>query len=255
MPKQGEIDYLRRLGEDGTLSSFNKPFSEDTCGKALMDLGAIISLLPQPPSRLLDLGVGTGWTSIFFGKRGYDVVGQDISEDMIKLANLNKARYQTENIEFMVSDYESMNFQSEFDCAVFYDALHHAENEEAALRAVFQALRPGGVCVTIEPGEGHCTSTQSIEAARLYGVTERDMPPALIIARAQKIGFGGVKVFQRYNQVVQIPDLAFQENAFWRWFRLNLEALKGLPPLSGWRRRRRFLRRARTTSHIVVLIK
>ena len=42
-----------------------------------------MGFLPDPPARILDMGCGGGWTSIFFAKRGYEVVGQDISQDMI----------------------------------------------------------------------------------------------------------------------------------------------------------------------------
>ena len=83
MAKQGEIDYLMRIGEAGARHAAGKPYSDVGCGSYLMQIGCIMSLLPQPPCRLLDAGCGTGWTSVLFARRGYDVVGVDISEDMI----------------------------------------------------------------------------------------------------------------------------------------------------------------------------
>ena len=139
--KQGEIDYMRQIGEDGARSAYDKPFSHFTCSKNLVDLGLIMTLLPQPPGRLLDLGCGTGWTSAFFARRGYRVVGQDIAPDMIRFAEQNKTRYEASQLEFIVSDYESMSFSEPFDCAVFYDSLHHAVDERAALQSVYRALR------------------------------------------------------------------------------------------------------------------
>src|SRR5207244_11070644 len=83
MAKSGEIDYLKNLGAAGVWHAANKPFSDPGCGRYLAELGAILALLPPPPARLLDLGCGTGWTSVFFARAGYDVVGVDLAPDMI----------------------------------------------------------------------------------------------------------------------------------------------------------------------------
>jgi SAM-dependent methyltransferase len=256
MPKQGEIDYLRLSGEAGIRFARDKPFSAPDCGRVFLDLGVLFSVLPPPPAWLLDLGVGTGWTSVFFGKRGYEVVGQDISSDMIQQADINKARYSTPNVEFITTDYEHLDFQNEFDCAVFYDCLHHAEDEQSALRAVYRALKPGGICVTVEPGRGHASAMESRNAVAHFGVTERDMPPALILAGAKEAGFGGFRVYRRFMEPVELPAQIFTgSHPLALWALANLFALKATMPFQGWRRHRRLLRDARQGSHIVVLTK
>jgi SAM-dependent methyltransferase len=189
MSKAAEQAYLRKLGDAGREHSKNKPFSDNDRGVNLVAIGAMLSLLPPPPGRLLDLGCGGGWTSVFFARSGYEVVGQDISQDMIGLAEENAARTAMLSISFRQGDYETAAFHEEFDCAVFFDSLHHAEDEAAALRCAFAALRPGGVLLTLEPGEGHSIHPNAIEAVRLYGVSERDMPPHLINRRGQEAGF------------------------------------------------------------------
>ena len=187
--KQGEIDYITSIGEAGARHAYDKPFSDLTCPKNLIDLGVIFCLLPPPPARVLDLGCGTGWTSAFIAKRGYSVVGQDIAPGMIDLAKRNKQRHGVEQLEFVVSDYESLRFESEFDGAVFYDSLHHADDEAAALVSAWRALKPGGVLVTHEPGAGHSRQPASIEAMRRYGVNEKDMPPSKIFELGRRAGF------------------------------------------------------------------
>ena len=49
---------------------------------------AVLELLPRPwaNARLLDVGCGTGHWSRFFAEQGYDVVGLDISPEMIEVA-------------------------------------------------------------------------------------------------------------------------------------------------------------------------
>jgi SAM-dependent methyltransferase len=108
MAKQGEIEYLRKIGAAGVRHAVGKPFTDPYCPAHLMQIGAVMLLLPPPPARLLDLGCGTGWTSLFFGRRGYDVVGADIAPDMIEHANRLRDHASLDNLRFAVRDYEEM---------------------------------------------------------------------------------------------------------------------------------------------------
>ena len=222
MAKQGEIDYLRNIGQDGIRHAVHKPFSDNECGKYLFELGAVFTLLPPPPARLLDIGCGTGWTSRFFAKRGYDVVGIDIAPDMIAQA-LEAARSEGfDNITFRACDYENAGFHCEFDCAVFFDSLHHAENEQQAVSMAFRALKPGGVCVTSEPGTGHQDQPGSIEAMQRWGVTEKDMPPKKIIQLGRKAGFTSFRVVPHafdinvavFKTALDIPQGEYSQSAY-----------------------------------------
>jgi len=204
MAKQGEIDYLRNIGPEGQEHAFNKPFSDINCGRYLVDLGIIMSLMPPPPAKLLDLGAGTGWTSVFFARRGFNVVGQDIAPDAIELANKNKERNNLNNLDFVQNDYEKMSFREEFDIAIFYDSLHHCIDEEKAMQSAYDALRKGGILITVEPGEGHANSEASKRTVEKFGVTEKDMPPRLIISVGKKIGFKRAQVYRRYINPVEL---------------------------------------------------
>jgi SAM-dependent methyltransferase len=194
MPKAGEKTYFSAIGEDSALNTLNKPFAGPNNGPLMSQIGAIMSLLPNPPGKLLDLGCGTGWTSVMFARRGYDVVGQDISEEAVEMANKHMLS-PSYKLKFEANDYEGMTYRDEFDCAVFFDSLHHAEDEVAALKSVYKALRPGGVLVVSEPGKGHGTSAEAKEAMEKFGVTERDMPPAIIVKSGKKAGFKSARVF------------------------------------------------------------
>jgi len=203
MAKQGEIDYLRQIGEEGVEHAVNKPFSDQHCAGNLMQMGALMALLPPPPARLLDVGCGTGWTSVFFARHGYEVVGVDISPDMIFHANRMKEKHEIANLEFMVADYEAMPFANAFDCAVFYDSLHHAVDEIEAVRMVHRALRPGGVCLTSEPGKGHGRNEAVAALAKEYNVTEKDMPPKKIRRIGKHVGFRAFQVFPHAGDLKQ----------------------------------------------------
>jgi SAM-dependent methyltransferase len=195
MPKQGEIDYLRKAGEEGMAHVMNKPFSDHNCKGNLMQMGAILHLLPPPPARILDLGCGSGWTSIFLGRLGYEVVGQDIAEDMIRCASANRDKERLSRVRFVVGDYEHASWSSEFDGVLFYDALHHAVDERRALQAAYDALKPGGLCIASEPGEGHTKTREAVEAVERFGVTEKDMGYKKIFAIGREIGFSHLRVY------------------------------------------------------------
>jgi SAM-dependent methyltransferase len=195
MAKQGEIDYLATFGPAGAVHAQGKPFSDPGCGAMLADLGGILMLLPPPPLAVLDLGCGTGWTSQFLARRGYRVTGQDIAPDMIRLARERCDEGFTGSLQFVVSDYESLAFHDAFDAALFYDALHHAEDPAAALASAWRALKPGGVLLTIEPGVGHARAETSRRAVEAFGVTERDMPPRDIVRLARAAGFSHARVY------------------------------------------------------------
>jgi SAM-dependent methyltransferase len=195
MAKSGEIAYLRNIGPAGVAHAVNKPFSDPECSKYLAEMAAVLAILPPPPARLLDLGCGTGWTSAFFARAGYHVVGVDLAPDMIAEARRAGDRAGQPRLEFRVYDYEDLPFVDEFDAAVFYDSLHHAVDEQLAVCKAHQALRPGGVCVASEPGKGHSKSAAARHAVRMFDVTEKDMPPDKIFALGRRAGFQRFQVF------------------------------------------------------------
>jgi SAM-dependent methyltransferase len=188
-PKQGEREYFARIGEEGRRHALRKPFSDDHCLEYLANVTAFMSLMPPPPARIVEFGCGTGWLGQMFAQRGYEVIGIDISPDAIALANQLKAERGLTNVSYRVDDYESVQIQPPASCVLFHDALHHAESEDAALRAAYHALGPGGMVLCIEPGEGHSQSASSKHAVAEFGVHEKDMPPATIIRHARAAGF------------------------------------------------------------------
>ena len=195
MAKQDEIDYLRRAGPASVEHAAAKPFSDPNCGMYLVRIGTLMSLLPPRPARILDLGCGTGWTSLFFARAGYEVVGVDIAPDMIRLANELRDREGLTGASFVVSDYEALTYHNEFDAVVFFHSLHHADDEALAVRRAFTALKPGGVLLADEPGVGHSTSDETLAAVAKFGVTEKDLPPEHLVALGRAAGFDAFRVF------------------------------------------------------------
>lgn len=188
-PKAGEKAYYANLGPEGLAHARGKPWSDADCGKYLADLAAILTLMDPTRRRVLDFGCGTGWTSLLLGKAGYDVTGVDISADAIAIARENAAREGLTGLTFYAADYEEWVGTGDFDYVLFYDALHHAEDEQAAMAAAFRSLTTGGVLFAIEPGEGHSQSSGAAHAVETYQVHEKDMPPHYIWKLGRAAGF------------------------------------------------------------------
>jgi len=199
MPRPGELTYYDRIGDAGRRHSVGKPFSDDECGLYLLRAGALFSLLPPPPARVLDCGCGTGWLSYFLARRGYDVVGTDISAEAIALARANPPFRDGPAPTFIVADSESLDLRETFDAVVFFDSLHHATDEAAALRSAFRALRRGGMCIALEPGRGHARKSRAIDAE--YDVTDKDMPPGRICRVGRSAGFTRCRVLPAPQQL------------------------------------------------------
>jgi trans-aconitate 2-methyltransferase len=94
--------------------------------------------------RVLDVGCGDGRITAEIADRlpRGSVAGVDASEAMIRAAR--DAHAGRANASFEVADAAALAFAAEFDVAVSFNALHWVHDQEAALRGIAAALRPGG---------------------------------------------------------------------------------------------------------------
>jgi 2-polyprenyl-3-methyl-5-hydroxy-6-metoxy-1,4-benzoquinol methylase len=68
-------------------------------------------------SKILDIGCGTGRHAIELTKRGYNVTGIDLSEDMINKARKNAKKEDIE-VDFRIADARNLSFKEEFDLVI-----------------------------------------------------------------------------------------------------------------------------------------
>ena len=203
MTKKAEIEYLDKIGEEGVIHAVNKPYSDSNRGGLFMELGAVMTLMPPPPARVLECGCGTGGTSCILARCGYDVTGIDIAPRMIHYSEQNRLRGGLDNARFVEGDFEEAGFSSEFDCVLFFGSLHHAESEASAVKAAYNALKPGGFFVASEPGLGHHLRRVAKDAMEKYGVTEKDMTPKKMWKAGREAGFTDFRVYPR-SQVLSV---------------------------------------------------
>ncbi|NCA83689.1 MAG: class I SAM-dependent methyltransferase [Opitutae bacterium] len=99
-------------------------------------------------ARILDIGCGTGRHSLELARRGYAVVGVDLSDSLLARAR-EKAAGQDLPVVFQRQDARALPFAQEFDLAVMicegaFPLMETDEMNFAILRSAAQALKPGG---------------------------------------------------------------------------------------------------------------
>ena len=201
MAKVDEINYFKRLDREAKNYIENKPFSDRNTGKLLLQIGTVLSLIPQKPSKILDIGCGIGWTSLFLAKSGHKVLGIDISKYIIYEANKIKKRQKIKNLYYKTIDAEYLNIKNKFDCVLFFDSLHHFEKTKTVLKKTFLALKPGGICIIDEPGIFHHKSENAKNKIKDFNSTENDIIPKKIKKLSQRIGFKNFKCYPKISHL------------------------------------------------------
>ena len=111
-------------------------------------LSSLLTRYGKGRGLLLDLACGTGSVSVRLAKKGYEVIGVDLSPEMLSEAQ-NKAYSAGQNILFLCQDMTALDLYGTVDAAVCtLDGLCHLPDEEsvqAALRKVSLFMNPGGV--------------------------------------------------------------------------------------------------------------
>lgn len=116
---------------------------EDTYQKDLILPNLVRLLEIKPSDRILDVACGQGFFSKAFAERGAQVVGTDISAELIKIAQ-NKIGPR-EKYFVLPADRMSGNIiPSSFDKACIILALQNIENFQEAISQVSTALKKGG---------------------------------------------------------------------------------------------------------------
>jgi SAM-dependent methyltransferase len=101
--------------------------------------------------RVLDVGCGTGIHSIELARRGYEVLGVDLSQKMIEVAREKSRAAGVTGVYFLQADATRLEFEEEFDAVIaMYGVISYFtcdENLLEFLRSLRRALKKGGVFV------------------------------------------------------------------------------------------------------------
>jgi SAM-dependent methyltransferase len=109
---------------------------------------AMRMLKPQGGERVLDLACGSGRHSLELKRHGFEVVGADISPELLEIARA-EAEKEGLDVAFVEADLRDLEFDAEFDIVLSLNdgAIGYLESDEENLRTfdvISRSLRPGG---------------------------------------------------------------------------------------------------------------
>ena len=106
--------------------------------------------LKKNQQELLELACGTGILSVELANLGFNVVGLDLSEDMIKLAN-KRIDPEDEGLSFMTGDMLELKEKNKYDAVTCYsDSICYMSDEkqvEKVFQGVYNALNETGTFI------------------------------------------------------------------------------------------------------------
>jgi len=225
--KRGAIEYPARLAPSDRHHLLTKPFynlankisrwsgdglDEDT-QRHFTDFANMAYALALPSgARILDVGCGSGWLCEYFARLGYEMMGIDLSPDMIAIARerVNKVSYGADHetelrCRFLVHNIETAPLSQRFDAILCYDALHHFEDENAVLANISTMMAPGGQLFVMEgekPPEGSEMAAELRSVMRQYETLESPFEGEYLRELLQLHGFAIVGDYVAFRGLV-----------------------------------------------------
>jgi SAM-dependent methyltransferase len=133
--------------------------------------GAVFAMLaPKPGECILDLGCGDGTLTAEIRAAGADVLGVDLSDELLAVARMKGLAVQK-------ADGHALDFVQEFDAVFSNAALHWMRAPDLVIAGVARALKPKGRFVGEFGGHGNVAAIAS--AMRAVGA-ERGGDPAKV---------------------------------------------------------------------------
>lgn len=132
----------------------------------------IVDRARERGGRVLEIGCGYGMISLELARNGLHVVGVDLSEASIEIAE----KYRDENphregfgsLEYRSGDIMDLTFaEGAFDTVVFFRSLHHLPEAEKLMQHLHRWLKPSGGLLASEPVRAHVSRDTAFFAALL----------------------------------------------------------------------------------------
>jgi SAM-dependent methyltransferase len=162
-------------------SIYDELYAEkDYAAESQFALDQILTIAPQAPMHILDLGCGTGLHAMQLAKAGISVTGVDRSADMVAIAEKRKELSSEElqrRLHFKISDIRTLDLNRRFDAVL---SLFHVISyviEDCDLERTFQIVRRHldvggtflfdfwyGPAIRLDPPQQREKTVQTVEA-------------------------------------------------------------------------------------------
>jgi len=111
----------------------------------------VAGLISSNGKILLDVGIGTGRLATWLAEKGFEVVGVDVSKEMLKEAK-RKTKSLSENVHLVLGDGHFLPFKKEvFDGCICINVVNHIPQIDRFLKEVQYTIEPRGFFVVNFP--------------------------------------------------------------------------------------------------------
>jgi SAM-dependent methyltransferase len=107
------------------------------------------SILPHPAQTIVEVGCGNGYLCLELARDGHEVLGIDVSPDIIQVAERSSAAHPHPpgfgSLRYLCADVNTWQApESRFDCVIFNRSLHHLPALQHTMEKVQHLLKQGG---------------------------------------------------------------------------------------------------------------
>lgn len=151
-PDKSFVNEAYGLEDKGSMVAFYRKWADDYDRQMLDNLsylsptliaGILIRFLEDKDAAILDIGCGTGLTSVLLNQQGYtNIDGLDFSADMLRVAGERKIYGQLIQADLNLP----LNIDSNrYAAAISSGTFTHGHVDAGPLDEIFRILRPGGL--------------------------------------------------------------------------------------------------------------
>lgn len=169
---------------------------------------AVVRELLGPDDRVIDVGCGTGSLALRLADAAREVHGLDLSAEMVRIAREKTAAQGVENVHLRQGALGSVE-EDPFDVVLAFSLLQLVRDQQAAVRDLFELVRPGGhlVSSTVCLGDGWIPYGPVLTLMRWLGRA----PHVALLRREELLGWLEAAGFEevRVVDVGAKADIAF----------------------------------------------
>jgi ubiquinone/menaquinone biosynthesis C-methylase UbiE len=199
-----DTSLAQALYQDADLTDLPDSVTDISLGCG--DPTAIANL--KPGETVLDLGSGGG-IDCFLAARAVgptgQVIGVDMTDSMLELANKNKAKVGLTNVEFRKGEIEDLPVESDsVDVIISNCVINLSPDKDAVFRETFRVLKPGGrFSVSDIVTEGHFPEALRANINAWAGCITGALDQAVYLEKMRQAGFAEVVVGSRTSYGVE----------------------------------------------------